>query len=72
MQTKQGSPTRDKDFANIFVYPPQRYRGIVILRMKAHDEETVHRVFFDYLNSNKNKSISGKLLIVSKDKIRIR
>ena len=36
--------TLDLDFANIRAYPPERYPGIIVLRLKTQDKATVIRV----------------------------
>jgi|DewCreStandDraft_4_1066084.scaffolds.fasta_scaffold459306_2 predicted nuclease of predicted toxin-antitoxin system len=64
--------TRDKEFSNILLYPPSVYRGIIVLRMKVHDESAVHSLLLKFLEGKSEFDLKGKLVIVSKDKIRVR
>lgn len=71
-QQKRVFLTRDKDFSNILLYPPTAYRGIIVLRMKVYDESLVHALLLNFLNAKTEPDLMGKLVIVSKDKVRVR
>lgn len=66
--------TRDLDFADIRRYPPNEYRGLVVLRLPddviARDIAQVVERFAlmpEFLNS-----LSGRLAIVESDRVRFR
>ncbi len=64
--------TLDLDFANPFIYPPENYSGIVVLRVsrKIKLEELIQatKTFIEAIKTNK---IIGNLWIVSSERIRI-
>lgn len=64
--------TLDLDFSNPIEYPPHLYAGIVVLRLPANPK---NQDIFDCLNTficaSPSESLTGKLWIVSKNRIRI-
>ena len=64
--------TLDTDFADIRVYPPERYPGIVVLRLgrqgPRHQMEVVSRL----LRQLSGPSLQGQLWIVEDTRVRIR
>jgi len=63
--------TLDLDFSDIRVYPPQRYPGILVLRVSSQLREDLLEVgvrLLEYLTS----SLQGQLWIVEDSRIRIR
>jgi predicted nuclease of predicted toxin-antitoxin system len=72
MTEKRVLVTLDLDFSNIRTYPPARYAGIVILRLKAHDKPTVLSYIRRLAAAVKERSPVGELWIVQQDRIRFR
>ncbi|MDH5716947.1 MAG: DUF5615 family PIN-like protein [Spirochaetia bacterium] len=64
--------TMDLDFSDIREYPPQDYHGIIVLRPKNQDVETINTLVKKVIPVLRNIDISGKLLIVDQNKIRIK
>lgn len=63
------------DFADILVYPPSRFQGILALQVRNHPEVTpaLLKRLTDYLARNPSGAhYKGKLLVVEVDRIRIR
>lgn len=65
----------DSDFADIVMYPPSEYKGIIAIQIKNHPEiipiiiETLKR----YLSTHPDiEHYKGKLFIVEPNRIRIR
>jgi predicted nuclease of predicted toxin-antitoxin system len=67
-------PTRDLDFADVRRYPPDLYRGIIVLRlpdgMIAKDIARVAERFL--LDSTFVENLAGRLAIVERDRVRFR
>ena len=63
--------TLDLDFSDIRVYPPQRYPGIVVLRVPSQLREDLLEVGARLLE-NLTSSLQGQLWIVEDSRIRIR
>ena len=64
--------TLDKDFANIRMYPPERYAGIIVLRVKQQDKPSVLKMMQRVLLFLPNKPLEHHLWIVEETRIRIR
>lgn len=64
--------TVDLDFANITVYPPADYGGILVLRYKPQDEAGVDRTLQQVLADLYRERLRGALVIVGADRYRIR
>ena len=62
--------TVDKDFGNILIYPPKIHYGIIILKITKETENNIHSLLLNFINTKKN--IEKKLVIIDKNKIRIR
>ena len=62
----------DLDFADIRVYPPRNYPGIVILRLKKYDIRQVIEKIRQIILLFSQETPEHKLWIVEKKKIRIR
>ena len=63
------------DFADIVMYPPERFRGIISLQVKNHPEVTPWIVarLTDYLAAHSQPDhYVGKLVLVESGRIRIR
>ena len=64
--------TLDLDFANIRAYPPEQHPGIVVLRLKAQDRDTVIAFIRRFAAVLNQRSPEGELWIVEHDRIRFR
>jgi predicted nuclease of predicted toxin-antitoxin system len=64
--------TLDTDFADLRLYPPEKYTGLLVLRLGTQDKVHVLSVFRRILQVLKEESIKGHLWIVDKTRIRIR
>jgi predicted nuclease of predicted toxin-antitoxin system len=64
--------TLDLDFSNIRAYPPQDYPGLIVLRLKCQDRETVVTVVRRLVLALNRRSPAGELWIVEEDHIRRR
>lgn len=64
--------TRDLDFSNILRYPPDNYFGIIVLRIRPHTTDAVHRVLALVLAHFSQESIQQALVIVDHNKFRER
>ena len=64
--------TLDTDFADIRVFPPPLYGGIVVLRPKSQGLRSVLNLGERFLNGLENESLAGKLWIVEEERIRVR
>ena len=66
--------TRDNDFGNILEYPPEQYDGIVVLQTPEHSPRDVVLEFVQRLLDEEEviSRISGRLVIVGSNRIRIR
>ena len=63
--------TLDLDFSDIRFYPPQRYPGIVVLRVSSQLREDLLEVGIRLLE-NLTSTLQGQLWIVEDSRIRIR
>ena len=64
----------DGDFADIVRFPPSRYQGIVGLQVRNHPG-VIHHIMsrlMDFLSTQEGFNLSGKLILVEPDRIRIR
>ena len=64
--------TLDLDFANIRAYPPADYAGIIVLRSKRQDKNTVLTLVQRIALVLLNRAPAGELWIVERDRIRFR
>jgi len=64
--------TLDLDFADIKLYPPKKYPGFIVLRVKLQDKWHLIEVFKNIINVLKQEKIKGRLWIVEETRIRIR
>jgi len=66
--------TLNGDFADIILFPPEKYKGIVSIQLKNHPEtiELLLKRLLDFFNKNSDlKYFWGKLIIVEVHRIRI-
>ena len=64
--------TQDVDFADIRMYPPGRYLGIVTLRLSDQARDAILAVGADLVQMLATSSPEGQLWIVEESRVRIR
>ena len=69
---KRALVSLDLDFADIRVYPPHDYPGIIVLRLRRQDRPHVLEVCRRFLTVLSEEPLVGRLWIVDEDRIRIR
>ena len=64
--------TLDLDFADMRVYPPQHYPGLVVFRLRRQEREYLMEVGARLLRMLSEGSLRGQLWIVEDSRIRVR
>ncbi|MEA3350740.1 MAG: DUF5615 family PIN-like protein [Chloroflexota bacterium] len=64
--------TLDLDFADIHAYPPQRFLGIIVLRIHHQNKYHVISVFRRVIDLLGREPLDGRLWIVEESQVRIR
>ena len=64
--------TLDLDFADLRVYPPKKYPGIIVLRVTNQSRPAILKIFQRIMNSLIQEPLTGHLWIVDEIQIRIR
>ncbi len=64
--------TLDVGFADIRLYPPEKYLGLVVLRLERQDKGHVLHVISRMLGALDIEDLRGRLWIVDEKRIRIR
>jgi hypothetical protein len=64
--------TLDTGFADIRVYPPQQYAGLIVRRVADQSRLNILKVFPRVLTLLKSEPLSGQLWIVSERSVRVR
>jgi predicted nuclease of predicted toxin-antitoxin system len=64
--------TIDMDFSNIRHYPPKSHRGIIVAKIRPRNANAVHKVLEYLLNNIDTERLSKSLVIVDRNKYRIR
>jgi predicted nuclease of predicted toxin-antitoxin system len=64
--------TLDTDFADIRVYPPEEYFGIIVMRLKQQDKPHVLTIVNRWIKALPDESLARCLWIVDERQIRIR
>ena len=64
--------TLDLDFSNIQTYPPSQFTGIIVLRLKAQDKDTVLAYVRRAVTLLRERSPVGELWIIQHDRVRFR
>jgi predicted nuclease of predicted toxin-antitoxin system len=64
--------TRDMHFSNILVYPPSNHIGLIVLKIKPHTTDLVHRILKIALSKFDHEKIQQTLIIVDQKKFRVR
>jgi predicted nuclease of predicted toxin-antitoxin system len=64
--------TRDKEFGNVLEYPPEKYGGIIVLRILPQTVSVVHEKLVSYLQQVTQEEIRGSLIVINENNVRIR
>lgn len=64
--------TLDADFANVIRFPPEQTLGIVRLKVHPATEERIRQTIRRVLLLLRDVDITGRLVVVDEDKVRIR
>lgn len=65
--------SRDFDFANILLFPPERHSGVVVLKLPSHyGTAAIRRVLKNFLQLVDSKDLAGSVTIVEEGSFRIR
>jgi len=64
--------TLDTDFADIRAYPPEKFYGLIVLRLKRQDKPYVLQIFSRLIRIFSTEPLERHLWIVEEDRIRIR
>ncbi len=64
--------TLDADFGNIVRFPPERFSGIIRLRLRSFRYSSVAGVMERLLSSLGSRSLQGKPIVVTETGFRIR
>jgi len=62
----------DADFADVRAYPPQDYPGILVIRLKRQDKDSILAVVPRILRMLQLETIEHHLWIVTGERVRIR
>jgi len=64
--------TMDKDFSNILLYPPGDHHGIIIVKLYRIKVFEATKIFLDAMNDINPEDIPTNLVIIDRNKTRIR
>jgi predicted nuclease of predicted toxin-antitoxin system len=64
--------TNDKGFGNIFNYPPQSYKGIIVLKISPQNQQQVHNLLLQFLKTKNQDSLKGNLVVIDSHHFRVR
>ncbi len=64
--------TLDTGFADVRKYPPDRFFGIIVMRMKQQDKQHVLGIFKEVINLFRKETLEQRLWIVEEDRVRVR
>lgn len=64
--------TLDTGFSDIGAYPPAKYPGIVVLRLRQQDRRTIAGVVSRFISLLNEEQLENRLWIVDASRIRIR
>jgi len=71
-QTKSIILTHDQHFANILMYPPQEFSGIIRIKIHPPKAEDITTALHNLLNKLSYEEINKRLIVLEKDGFRIR
>jgi predicted nuclease of predicted toxin-antitoxin system len=69
---ERGLITLDLGFGDIRAYAPSKYHGIILIRTKKQDKQTILALSRRFIPKINAESLVGKLWIVEEDRIRVR
>lgn len=61
----------DLDFSNILMFPPEKYPGLIVLRLRKKSRSAVRRVVTRVINHLDKEPLTGRLWVVDEHRIRI-
>jgi len=61
----------DLDFSNILVFPPEKYPGLIVLRLRKKSRLAVRRVVTRVIEHLDKEPLTGRLWVVDEHRIRI-
>jgi predicted nuclease of predicted toxin-antitoxin system len=64
--------TNDKGFGNILAYPPEKYGGIIVLRVTGANQERVHQILVDSLKRFDREALRKTLVVIDARTYRVR
>lgn len=64
--------TLDADFGNVLRYPVDNTPGVIWLRLHPPTHEAITEALNRVLDRLRDQDLSGKLVVVDEDKIRVR
>jgi predicted nuclease of predicted toxin-antitoxin system len=64
--------TMDKDFSNILLYPPGDHFGIIVVKLYRFKVTEASKIFIDTINNLDPQDIATNLVIIDRNKTRIR
>lgn len=64
--------TRDFDFANILLYPPEKYPGIIVLKLRALKPAEINRLIELFLTTTSSETILHSLIILEPTRYRVK
>jgi len=72
LSEKRAIVSLDLDFADIRTYPPNRYHGIIVLRLARQDKPGILAVLGRLLSAWRSQPLVGRLWIADEARVRIR
>jgi predicted nuclease of predicted toxin-antitoxin system len=61
----------DLDFSNILMFPPEKYPGLIVLRLRKKSRSVVRRIVNRVIDHLDKEPLTGRLWIVDEHRIRI-
>jgi len=61
----------DLDFSNILMFPPEKYPGLIVLRLRKKSRSAVRRIVTRVLDHLDKEPLAGRLWVVDEHRIRI-
>ena len=71
-EEKRALVTMDVGFANVRAYPPNRYAGLIVMRLGRQDKAHVLSVIRSVLPLLGREPLDGRLWIVEEGRVRVR
>lgn len=61
----------DLDFSNILMFPPEKYSGLIVLRLRRKSRSAVRQVITRIIDRLGEEPIEGRLWVVDEHRIRV-